>query len=112
MTSTSPEKTFRALKRVPLEEMEAHLRAARPIYAPMTIHSSSVSEASRYYEIVQCLKQYGWEFEDYVFEIEKRNIKSAIHQHNIDCAFPTELVERAKRFFPNARFVQAEIILE
>jgi hypothetical protein len=108
--------TFRVLKRVPFEDLQQHLDAipkTPPIFNfGATGFESKKHELVRHYERIKCLEKHGWSFEEFVLESEKRSIVEAIDQYNKDCGFPIELVERAKEFFPNARFTQARIDLE
>ena len=109
-------KTFNRLRRIPFEKMEEHLKNV-PRQTPLfslggQVFESRKHELVRHYELIRMLEKYGWNFEDYVLEIEKRNIMEAIDQYNRECSFPQELVMRAKEFFPNARFTQAKIELE
>jgi len=113
-------KTFNRLRRIPFEKMEEHLNNI-PKHSPVynlgrevfeSVFEGRKHELVRHYEQIKVLEKYGWNLEDYVLELEKRNIMDAINQYNRDGTFPQELVERAKKFFPNARFTQAKIELE
>ena len=113
----SEEQTFMKLKQIPYEEMNEHLKGLSKSHPPMfQLGNSSFEtrkhELVRHYERLQCLEKYGWTLEEFVLESEKRVILSAIDQFNKEHLFPLELVERAKEFFPNARFTQAKIELE
>ena len=113
---SSEERTFNRLRRTPFEEMEDHLNGIRqfpPLYTlGNEVFESRKPEIVRHYERIKLLEKHGWSFEEYVLEIERRNILSAIDTFNKNDAFPQELVDRAKEFFPNARFTQAKIELE
>lgn len=110
------DKTFRRLRRTPYEEMEEHLKNIPTVPPMFHLGGSSFetrkSEIVRHYEQIRVLGKHGWEFEEYVLESEKRNIIKAIDLFNKDNIFPLELVQRAKEFFPDARFTQAKIDLE
>lgn len=120
MTDISPEeKTFRKLKQTPFEDMgPLMMQAVRSFHAPMisfpngSVFESKKHELVYHYQRLKCLEENGWTLEEFVLEAEKRNIVKAIEQYNLDNAFPMELVERAKEFFPNARFTPAKIELE
>lgn len=110
------EQTYNRLRRIPYEDMGEHLENL-PKHTPLfslgnQTFESRKHEIVRHYEQVRLLTKYGWDFEEYVLETEKRNIIAAINQFNQDNNFPIELVNRAKEFFPNARFTQAKIELE
>jgi len=116
MNTSTEEKTFNKLRRTPFEEMETHLDSV-PKYPPVFNLSGQIFETRKHeivrlYQKIKILEKHGWTLEDYVLEIEKRNILYAIDQYNKDNSFPQELVDRAKEFFPNARFTQAKIELE
>ncbi len=108
--------TYRVLRRTPFEnllDLLDNLPKTPPLYMlGDTAFNSKKHELVRHYEKLQCLERNGWSFEEFVLESEKRNIMSAIDQYNKDNSFPMELVERAKEFFPNAKFIQAKIELE
>lgn len=108
--------TFRVLKRAPFEDVLKYLEElprTPPIFNfGATAFESKKHELVRHYERIKCLEKHGWSFEEFVLESEKRSIIEAIDLYNKDCAFPVELVNRAKEFFPNAKFTQARIELE
>lgn len=112
----TPDDTFRVLKRTRFEDLLKILESlpkVPPLYnLAGNIFESKKHELVKHYEMIKCLEKNGWTFEEFVLETEKRNILEAIEQYNKDCSFPLELVERAKEFFPNARFTQARIDLE
>jgi hypothetical protein len=108
--------TYRVLRRTPFEDLQQFLDAEPRIPALYTfsgtIFETRKHELVRHYERIKCLEKQGWTFEEYVLESEKRNIVAAIDAFNKDNSFPLELVDRAKEFFPNAKFTQARIELE
>lgn len=110
------EDTFRVLRRVPFEQMCDALdnisRTAPVFHLGTAMFESKKHDLVRHYEKIKCLEEHGWAFEEFVLESEKRHIISAIDEYNKNNLFPIELVERAKEFFPNARFIQASIELE
>lgn len=108
--------TYRILRRTPFDDLQQHLDAI-PRSSPLialggTAFESRKHELVRHYERIACLEKQGWTLEEFVLESEKRNIVFAIDQYNKDNSFPIELVERAREFFPNAKFTQAKIELE
>lgn len=110
------EQTFRKLRQTPFEEMENCLKNITqypPVYnLGSQVFESRKPEIVRHYEQLRVLDQNGWTLEEFILESEKRHIMEAIARHNTENAFPIELVNRAKEFFPNARFTQAKIELE
>jgi hypothetical protein len=119
MTDTSTEeKTFRKLKQTPFQDMDELLQeATRSTHPPIFTLSNQTFESRkhelvRHYQRLKCLEENGWTLEEFVLEAEKRNIVKAIEQFNQDNTFPMELVERAREFFPNVKFIQASIELE
>jgi hypothetical protein len=112
------EKTFNKLRQIPILEMIDKLEAIKkpsPIYRlgdSIVSSDSYYSEMMFHHERVALLAENGWEFEEFCLILEKRSILEQISVYNVESKFPMELVERAKRFFPNARFVQASIELE
>jgi hypothetical protein len=117
MTNISTEeKTFNRLRRTPFEDMAEHLNNITkypPIYTLNgQVFETRKHEIVRHFERIRVLEKHGWSFEEYILEIEKRNIISAVDLYNRDNSFPMDLVNRALEFFPNARFTQAKIELE
>jgi hypothetical protein len=112
----SEEQTFRKLRQIPFEEMEDLLKSipqSPPVFSlGSMVFESRKPEIVRHYEQLRALDKHGWAFEEFILESEKRNIMKAIAIHNAENAFPIDLVNRAKEFFPNARFIQARIELE
>jgi hypothetical protein len=108
--------TFRILRRTPFDELQQFLDAlpkSPPIYNFSGVaFETKKHELVRHYERIKCLEKQGWSLEEFVLESEKRNIIAAIDEYNKESAFPLDLVERAKEFFPNAKFTQAKIELE
>jgi len=116
------EKTFKKLKQTPIEEMitlynEFHSSLSK--IAPVYVIGNVTIERKCYYpEIIQhnerinFLRQHGWEMDEYCLALEKRAILSQIELINQEYKVPREIVERAKTFWPNARFIQASIELE
>jgi hypothetical protein len=113
------DKTFNVLKRIPYREMNEILNDPASVSKNPPIFNlggvafeSRKNEIVRHYERMKVLEKHGWDFESFVLESEKRNIMEAIAVYNHENAFPLELVERAREFFPNAKFTEAKIELE
>ncbi|HEY6437746.1 MAG TPA: hypothetical protein VIY47_14240 [Ignavibacteriaceae bacterium] len=105
------------MKRIPFEDMEKKLKNEIQFSPPVFNLGNSIFESKKHelvvhYQRIKLLEKYGWDLESFVLEIEKRNIVNAINQFNESNGFPEDLVDRAKEFFPNARFTQARIELE
>ena len=115
---TVEENTFNKLRRLPVPEMLVLLNEIK-MPPPMFQISNVVYERSKFYndisyhyEKVKLLERHGWGLEEFVLEIEKRIILEQVRLFNEDKKFPSEIIERAKRFFPNAKFTEASIELE
>jgi len=114
----SQKRTFDKLKQPPLDEMIDKLNALlkpAPVYVINGIHhirSDYYPDIQLYLERIQLLDDNGWDYRDFLLALEKRSILEQIKEFNDNTQFPTELVDRAKKFFPNAKFIQASIELE
>jgi len=114
----SQKRTFDKLRQPPLGEM---LEMVNAIQRPSPSYSLGNSAHTRdhYYEDIQfhlervaLLEKNGWTYEDFLLALERKSILSQVRDYNAEYQFPQEIVDRAKRFFPNARFTQASIELE
>ena len=114
----SQKKTFDKLRQPPLEEMVEKLNALQkppPVYVLngiAHIRSDYYPDIQLYLERIELLDNNGWDYKDFLLALEKKSILEQIKEFNDNTQFPTELVDRAKRFFPNAKFTQASIELE
>lgn len=112
------EATFNKLRQLPIDDMNAKLNGLQKPSPTYNWNGQQIFRADHYHEIafhyerVKLLKDNGWEFEDFILANEKHSILTMIAEYNLQNPFPNELVERAKRFFPNAAFTQASITLE
>ncbi len=111
------DKTFNVLRRTLFEDMDEIIANSISKHPPIynlggSVFESRKHEIVRHYERIKVLEKHGWDLESFVLESEKRNIVKAIDEYNKENAFPLELVERAREFFPNAKFTQAKIELE
>lgn len=104
---TQEEKVFDKLKQTPLDEMCVLLEniVRPPIMFPL---SNGVYDRSNYYhdmtfviDKINLLKQHGWAVEDFQLELERTAILGIINDFNDSLQFPQEIVDRAKKFFPN-----------
>ena len=114
----SQKRTFDKLKQPPLSEMLEMLYAIKkppPVYIlGGTAHARDdyYADIQFHLERVMLLEQHGWKYEEFFMALEKRSILEQVKEFNDNIQFPTELIDRAKRFFPNAKFTQASIELE
>ncbi len=114
----SQKKTFNKLRQPPLEEMVEKLNALQkppPVYilgSAAHVRDDYYTDIQFHLERVMLLEKHGWNYKDFLMALEKRSILEQIKEFNDNSQFPTELVDRAKRFFPNAKFTQASIELE
>lgn len=114
----SQAKTFNKLKQPPLEkmlDMLCEIKRPPPVYSLGSVtHSRDdyYSEIQYHLERVMLLEQHGWKYDEFSLALEKRSILAQIKEFNNNTEFPMELINRAKKFFPNAKFTEASIELE
>ncbi len=120
----SEEKTFRHLKRIPYDEVSTKVREFNndnmnrlsPIYklGNVVIESKVYYDPIivRHYGLVKVLEINGWTLEEYAQEMEKQAVVQQVKEFNESLEFPTEIIERAKQFFPNVKFTEAKLELE
>ena len=115
---STEEQTFDKLRQLPIDkmlDMLGDIEKPSPIYSlghsahPRTDYYSDIQF---HLERIKLLEDHGWKYEDFLLALEKRSILEQIKDFNDNNQFPSELVNRAKRFFPNAKFTQASIELE
>jgi len=114
----SQKRTFDKLKQPPLSEILDMLYAIKKP-SPVYILGGTAHARDDYYadiqfhlERVMLLEQHGWTYEEFFMALEKRGILEQVRDFNDNMGFPAESIDRAKRFFPNAKFTQASIELE
>lgn len=117
----SEDQTFNTLKRTPFKEMMGILEnsGSRPAPPIFNIGDNMLSTSSSQYRILMKLHSYktllednGWEFEDFMKEIEKDTLLKNIDAFNSSIQFPTDLISHAKKFFPDIKFTPARIEFE
>lgn len=116
----SEDKTFNRIRRCSLEEMITHLNniiKPPPIISMGNVcyeRSEFYSELNFYFERIRCLQEYGWEIEDFYVELEKQSILHLVNEFNtsVSAGFPQLIMDRAKKIFPNFKFIPAKIELE
>lgn len=113
----SEDDTFKVLKRLPHSEMMDKLVAIPRLSPVVSLGNTGVQtkdlypDILRHYEIIKTLEHNGWTFEDFCIETERKAIVNAVSMYNQQLEFPQELVDRAKKLFPNVRFTEAKIEL-
>jgi hypothetical protein len=60
---------------------------------------------------LKLLEEHGWTFDDFIIAIEKNAIIEEVRLHNMNITFPTDLINRAKLFFPDLICHEARIEL-
>lgn len=114
----SEEQTFNKLRRCPLEEVEKAVEAVPTIAPTFTFFDSThlrsefLPNISLYLDRVEAIEKCGWTVTDFYVELERRAIISAVAAFNNDMKFPPELIDRARKTFPNIKITQASITLE
>jgi hypothetical protein len=114
--------TYHKLRQTPFEEVwrlyddyADTVSKLSPVYA---IGNTNVERRSFYPDIIRhnerivFLRSHGWSIDDFCLALEKRAILIQIEIFNRDNVFPIEIIERAKTFWPNAKFIPASIELE
>ncbi len=115
--------TYKVLKRIPLDEMESLVDINNfksnvpPVYR---LGTGSAYDSSTWYrrdlEIEawrnKILEKNGWTFEDFVIELEKRAIVLQVAEFNKENQIPYEIMDRARQYFPNVKFVHAKVEIE
>lgn len=114
--------TYKTLRRIPLAEIEEKIdiKNFKPSVPPVYKLGVSTFDSSSFYrrdlEIQQwrnkILEQHGWTFEDFVTEVERKAIVDQIAEFNKENQIPYEIMDRARQYFPNVKFVHAKVELE
>jgi hypothetical protein len=120
----SEEKTFRHLKRIPYDEMTKKIRDFNNDSMGKVPHMYRLGnfavERTTYYDptivrhhgLVRLLEIGGWTLDEYAHEMEKQAVIQQVKEFNENLEFPTEIIERAKQFFPDIKFTEAKLELE
>jgi hypothetical protein len=114
--------TFNKLKRVPHSEMaeKISINNFKSPVAPEYKLGNTIVQSSQFYNRelsihywrIQTFEDNGWTFEDFMLESEKKAIRDQIEEFNKENQIPQELIDRAKTFFPNVKFIHASVELE
>ena len=114
--------TFNRLRRIPHAEMAEKIdiknftTPVSPAYrlGQLVVESSQFynRELSIHYWRIKTFEDNGWTFDEFMLESEKKAIKDQIAEFNKENQIPQELIDRAKTFFPNVKFVHASVELE
>jgi hypothetical protein len=119
----SEDTTFRMLKRIPFDEMYKRVEEAfsegngiSPIYKLGTVVVERKTYYNplivRHYAFVKVLEEGSWTIEEFAIECEKKAIIEQVKTFNDENQIPQEIINRAKQFFPNAKFIHAHVELE
>jgi len=114
----SKKRMFDKLRQIPVGEMLEKLHEIRRPSPAVRLgeitklRDDYYTDIQFHFERVKLLEKHGWKYEEFLLELEKKSILDLIRTFNDNTQFPTELVDRAKKFFPNAKFIQASIELE
>lgn len=115
---SAEDKTFNALRRIPVEDVLIllsdikHPVASRFILGQHDcIRADYFEDIAFHLERVKIIEESGWTVMDFFLALEKRSIVNLINDYNASISFPQELIDRAKRSFPNLKFVHAKIDL-
>jgi len=114
----SQQDTFNKLKQIPIDEMIekfSQVKRLQPVYQIGNLNVDTrdyYSDMRFHLERITVLEEHGWDYKDFLLALEKRAILTIIKDFNDSMEFPQDLLDRAKRFFPNAKFTKANIELE
>ena len=115
--------TFNKLKQTPfadvLEEItqvKKNFRNFIPSFIATRLdnfQSSSYDVAViRAYAMHKCLKEHGWEYEDFIKEMTVLFTKELIDEYNAQHVFPDELINQVKDLNPNVELIPAQLIIK
>jgi len=114
--------TFKKLKRTPYYEMREKIDLSNFTSRIPSVYKlgSLIVESTKFYNRelsihywrTKTLEENGWTFEDFVLEGERLAILDQVAEFNKENQLPQEIIDRAKVFFPNVRFVHAHVELE
>jgi len=111
------EATFDKLRRCTLEQMTTCLEQIVKL-PPVMILGNKHCDIHDYYptsmyysQREKCFKDNGWTGEDYYYAKEKEAVIQMVDAYNESIQFPKEVIERAKRIFPNITFTEAKITI-
>lgn len=115
--------TFKKLRRTPFSEMREVLdeglnktpNTLQPLYKignrEITRSTYYDNTMLRHYYLERILSEHGWTIIDFITETEKYAIKEQVEIVNQEFNLPNTVVERAKEFFPNLKFIPARLEL-
>lgn len=118
MTQITEKETFDKLRQLPLNEMFAKIRALEELPQIINVGNTHITSNQYYSKIqyhlehVKLLEENGWKYEEFYLALEKKSIMSIIKQYNDSLVFPSELLDRARKSFPNLKFTPGSIELE
>lgn len=114
------ESTFNRLRRIPLDELIGRLREVRSTALPPCPFSGAQHSAksklnidvSTFTKRVQVIEESGWTVEELDRELERQHILDWVDEFNQNITIPAEVLDSARRHFPNVKFIPARIELE
>jgi hypothetical protein len=115
---TDEDRTYKRLRQTPIEDMIV-LMANVPRPSHLFNLAGNVfnrpefyPEIQLYLERVKLIKDNGWEVEDFFIALEKRSVIEMVREYNEALVFPVDVIDRARKIFPNVKFTPASITLE
>lgn len=114
------ESTFNRLRRIPLDELIERLKAVRSTALPLCPFNGAQHSAKSRLQIdvsiftkrIQVIEESGWTVEELDRELEKQHILDWVTEFNQNITIPNEVMDSARRHFPNVKFIPARIELE
>lgn len=113
------QKTFDKLRQTPIDDMVKIVESIKRPPPIFTLGGHAPFERTHFYpevvfylERMACLKEHGWEPDDFYMELEKRSIIQMVEEYNNNLAFPQDFIDRVKKIFPNVKFTPAKLELE
>lgn len=112
-------KTFDRLRRLPIEEMSEliDVKNFQLKVSPQVTWGDYTFDSSIYFRKelelhkwrLDLLAEHGWTFEDFMLASEKVAIRRLIDDYNERHSEPSELIDRIRMAFPNAKFYPARL---
>ena len=115
------ENTFNRLRRVSLEELVERLQnIPRSHFPPCPFTGPQNTPKNRLMNMdvlalvrrVQVIEESGWTVEELDRELEKNMVIDWVTEFNTSITIPQQILDSARRYFPNVRFIPAKIELE
>jgi len=115
------EDTYNHLKRISFSQMETRIAEAfddtKINLPPLYKFGDTVLKRDdfyspmlyKHYALMKALETGGWTLDDYTYESEKQAALRQVAEFNKNLECPQELMDRIKKFFPNAKFTEAKL---